>query len=503
MGFGRKGQTSVRVRLSARHCRNRTAQSIRRMGNRVACERQYEQSCSPQHYFYRKVFGDAGSLSKVNLMSSGVSMVSKLMPFRRSTRRRSPLILSGTIAFALLSGVLQAVPAVASDYLLSPGDQLQLIVLGVLSEPQKADVGVDGMVSFPLVGEVKAAGRTLQDVRADVRDILTRQPFRRHGSDVGGSSDVGVSTYSISPNEVSLQISEYRPVYVSGDVLHPGQVTYKPGLTVRQGVAMAGGFGRKERSETEFVQARNKYETAALDLARFTLEADALSAELGLANEQAKQPTFPGADLATIRAIAAEEKARSAAREQAFDSKRSFLKSALDQSQVRIGVLETQVVNEQKGADLDAAEVTTVDDLFHKGLVQAARLMDVRRSSLLSASRALETKIALEDAKRDRADLQSKLDSLDRDRKVELLTDLEKTNSDMRNAAVALQGLQRELALQGDVSEGVHIIIFRNGSDAAHGVVANEDAELLPGDTLDIKILRHESSTSAQVTADK
>ena len=423
--------------------------------------------------------------------------------FRRSAQRRSPLILSGTLAFAVLTGALQAVPALASDYLLSPGDQLELGVLGVLSAPQKADVGVDGMVSFPLVGEVKAAGRTLQDVRADVRDILTRQPFRRHGSDVGVSSGAGVSTYSIAPNEVSLQISEFRPVYVGGDVLHPGQVIYRPGLTVRQAVAMAGGFGGKERSESELVQVRNKYETAALDFARYTLEADALSAELGLPNEPAKQTTFPGADPATVSDIADEEKERSAARKQAFDSKRSFLKSALDQSEVRIGVLEIQVVNEQKGADLDATEVTTVDDLFHKGLVQSARMMDVRRSSLLSASRALETKIALEDAKRDRTEVQSKLDSLDRERKVELLTELEKTNSNMRNAAVTMRGLERELALQGDVSEGVQIMIFRSGPAAAHGAVTNEDAELVPGDTLDIKILRHESATSAQITADK
>jgi polysaccharide export outer membrane protein len=430
-------------------------------------------------------------------MSSRFYLVSKLMSFRRSTRERSPLVTSGTIAFALLAGLLKAVPAVASDYLLSPGDQLEVGVLGVLSEPQKAVVGVDGMVSFPLVGEVKAAGRSLQDVRADVRDILTRQPFRRHGS------DLGVSTYSIAPNEVSLQISEYRPVYVSGDVLHPGQVIYRPGLTVRQAVAMAGGFGGKERSESELVQLRNKYESAALDFARSTLQADALSAELGLANEPAKQTTLPGADLATTRAIANEEKERSAAREQAFDSKRSFLRSALDQSEVRIGVLETQVVNEQKGADLDAAEVTTVNDLFHKGVVPASRLTDVRRSSLLSSSRALQTKIALEDAKRDRTDLQSKLDSLDRDRKVELLTDLEKANSAMTNAAVVLHGLQRELALQGDVSDGVQIMIFRKGSDAAHVVVTNEDAELLPGDTLDIKILRQQSATSPQITADK
>jgi polysaccharide biosynthesis/export protein len=430
-------------------------------------------------------------------MTSRFYLLSNLVSLRRSTQEHSPLVTIGTMAVALLAGLLPAVPAVASDYLLSPGDQLELGVLGVLSVPQKAEVGVDGIVSFPLVGEVKAAGRTLKDVRADVRDILTRQPFRRHGS------DLGVSTYSIVPNEVSLQISEYCPVYVSGDVLHPGQVIYRPGLRVHQAVAMTGGFGGKERSESELVQLRNKYESAALDFARSTLQADALDVELGMANDSAKQTTFPSVDMATTTAIVNEEKERSAAREQAFDSKRSFLKRALDQSEVRIGVLETQVGNEQKGADLDVAEVTTVDDLFRKGLVQAARLTDARRSSLLSSSRALQTKIALEDARRDRTDLQSKLDSLDRDRKVELLTDLEKANSVMRNAAVELQGLQRQLALQGDVRDGVQIMIFRNGSDAAHGVISNEDAELLPGDTLDIKILRQESATSAQITSDR
>jgi polysaccharide biosynthesis/export protein len=430
-------------------------------------------------------------------MNSLFYLLSNLLSLRRSTQERSPPVTIGTIAVALFVGVFPAVPAIASDYLLSPGDQLELGVLGVLSEPQKAEVGVDGMVSFPLVGEVKAAGRALKDVRADVRDILTRQPFRRHGA------DLGPSTYSIAPNEVSLQISEYRPVYVSGDVLHPGQVIYRPGLRVRQAVAMTGGFGGKERSESELVQLRNKYESAALDLARSTLQADALGVELGLANDAAKQTTFPSVDTATTTAIVNEERERSAAREQALDSKRSFLKRALDQSEVRISVLETQVGNEQNGADLDAAEVRSIDDLLRKGLVQAPRLLEARRSSLLSASRALQTKIALEDAKRDRTDLQSKLDSLDRDRKVELLTDLEKANSVMRSAAVEMQGLQRQLALQGDVSDGVLIMIFRDGSDAAHGAISNEDAELLPGDTLEIKILRQESATSPQITLDK
>lgn len=159
-----------------------------------------------------------------------------------------------------------AFPATAADYLLSPGDTLELVVLDVFREPQKAAIGIDGLVSFPLVGDVRAAGRTLKDVRSDIRDALTRQPLRRARAEPGSSTS-GSSTYSITPNDVSLQIAEFRAVYVSGDVAHPGQVTYRPGLTVRQAVAMAGGYGR-ERSEDKQVDLLTKLDRASLDFAK-------------------------------------------------------------------------------------------------------------------------------------------------------------------------------------------------------------------------------------------
>ncbi len=387
------------------------------------------------------------------------------------------------IAFAVMIICLSANPATAAEYLLSPGDTLELSVSGVLREPQKATVGIDGMISFPLVGDVRAAGRTLNDVRSDVRDALTRQPFRRQ------ASDTGASTYSIMANEISLQIVEFRPVYVSGDVLHPGQVSYRPGLTVRQAVAVAGGFGR-ERSEGRLIELQYKYDRAALDFAKYGLQANSIEVELGRGNNLDNPQAFAGVDPSAVKAMAAAEEEGRAARQQAFDAKRTFLNLALKLSSRRIETLESQVENEQKGADLDAAEVLSVDELFHKGLVPASRLTEVRRSSLLSSSRALQTRIALEDAKRDSSELQSKLNGLDHERKVQLLADLEKANSNMRNAALDMQGARRELSLEGDVSTGVQISIFRNRSDGAHGAIADEDAELLPGDTLEITTIR-------------
>ncbi len=48
--------------------------------------------------------------------------------------------------------------------------------------------------------------------------------------------------FVVKPGDVIASVVEYRPVYVSGDVLTPGQQTYRASMTVRQAVAVAGGF---------------------------------------------------------------------------------------------------------------------------------------------------------------------------------------------------------------------------------------------------------------------
>lgn len=44
----------------------------------------------------------------------------------------------------------------------------------------------------------------------------------------------------VTPDQVMLANSEFRPVYLNGDVAKPGEQTFRPGMTVRQAVALAG-----------------------------------------------------------------------------------------------------------------------------------------------------------------------------------------------------------------------------------------------------------------------
>ena len=77
----------------------------------------------------------------------------------------------------------------------------------------------------------------------------------------------------IDPEEITVDIAEYRPVYVSGDVSKPGELGYRVGMTVRQVVALAGGYDllrfRADRDPTmELADLRGDYETLWTEFAR-------------------------------------------------------------------------------------------------------------------------------------------------------------------------------------------------------------------------------------------
>jgi protein involved in polysaccharide export with SLBB domain len=88
------------------------------------------------------------------------------------------------------------------------------------------------MAVLPLIGPIKAAGSTPRQLEDAVRAKLISDRYLKN------------------PN-VTIQIINFRPVYVLGEVQKPGDHPYVPGLTVRAAVALAGGF--TPRANTNFV----------------------------------------------------------------------------------------------------------------------------------------------------------------------------------------------------------------------------------------------------------
>ena len=125
-------------------------------------------------------------------------------------------------------GAAQAQPEAANpaasgrEYVINAGDQLHMEVFG---EPElNLDVTVDaaGFVEYPFAGKVKAAGRTVEDLRLD---ILARLK----------------DGYFVNP-QFLVTVRKYKPVFVQGEVNNAGAFDFQPGLTVRKAIALAGGM---------------------------------------------------------------------------------------------------------------------------------------------------------------------------------------------------------------------------------------------------------------------
>lgn len=139
----------------------------------------------------------------------------------------------GIIAFACLtgcslfesSGRTSAVgePATGSDYVLGAEDVLNISVWKDEHLTKDVVIRPDGFLSFPLVGDVQAADRTVQEVRVDIVNRLTK--------------------YIPNP-QVSVTVTKvlsYR-IYVLGRVNKPGEFMVGHTTDVLQALSLAGGL---------------------------------------------------------------------------------------------------------------------------------------------------------------------------------------------------------------------------------------------------------------------
>lgn len=115
---------------------------------------------------------------------------------------------------------------------LQAGDELQISVWQDPRLDRKVVVGPDGMIGFPLVGQVKAGGLTPR--------ALENELAKRLQKNYTGELDVTVSLAAVNP-ETS---DETKPrIYITGEVLRPGPFVIKQRLNVVQALALAGGVG--------------------------------------------------------------------------------------------------------------------------------------------------------------------------------------------------------------------------------------------------------------------
>jgi len=138
----------------------------------------------------------------------------------------------GTNAQPATPAELDALKAAATAApILAAGEKINIVVYGEASLTGNYLIDPSGYVSLPLAGTVKAAGLTPEQ--------LERNLEKQFGS-----------KYLANP-KVTVEVAEFRPFYILGEVEKPGAYPYAGGLNVLSAVAIAG--GSTYRANTSYV----------------------------------------------------------------------------------------------------------------------------------------------------------------------------------------------------------------------------------------------------------
>lgn len=109
------------------------------------------------------------------------------------------------------------------EFLLSPGDQIEVTVLRNEEASRSVVIRPDGYISLPLIGDMEAAGRTVPELREQLTAAFGKR--------------------LVDPEVVLIpEIVREPRVFVFGEVGRPGPVPYRQARTAAEAVAEAGGM---------------------------------------------------------------------------------------------------------------------------------------------------------------------------------------------------------------------------------------------------------------------
>jgi polysaccharide export outer membrane protein len=390
-------------------------------------------------------------------------------------------------------GLVLASTAARAEYTLQPGDTLDFALLGMTDLKQRSTIGPDGEISLPLVGQVKAAGQTLTHLKATVKGLLASRLYRQITTD--GRENMIV----IGGEELSLDVATYRPIYVSGDVLKAGEQPFRPGMTVRQAVSVAGGFDiLKLKLGNPLIDPIDFKAQLGADMAEYAREqarTARIQAELaGAAELNLDSITAPGLPAATMERIKDTERKTFAARTADLKKEMDWLRDTIGTAEKRMATLGEQQDKELEGNREDLAELERVKELVSRGSAPITRIIDARRTSLFSATRVLQTTMSAQTLERDRDELKRKIVKVADEYRMALLNQAQESTLKMATLRARMDGVREKMGIasaprlvQTEAAKPT-LVIFRKDGQGIERIEAALDSELTPGDVVEVTV---------------
>ncbi|MBF9197542.1 polysaccharide biosynthesis/export family protein [Microvirga terrestris] len=277
--------------------------------------------------------------------------------------KRSLLIL-----LALSATMGRVAQAEEQSYVLQIGDEVKITVFKEPDISGSYKVGANGFVSVPGVGEIKTAGLTPTQLRDVSKQAL---------------SDLHHANPSIT-----VEVVQYSPVYIMGDVRNPGRQLYTPGLTVLQLIALAGGYPpplgttegdstaqEVEKQKLDLAVYREKYASQSIKRARLLAERDGKASfdtpaelEAMIGKDRLEQIKASEMHLKRSRVFEEEQRVR-------------LLRRQAEEVVKGRAALEEQLEATKRLKVIIDSELRNIRDLKERGLTASTRVLELERIS--------------------------------------------------------------------------------------------------------------------------
>ncbi len=223
-----------------------------------------------------------------------------------------------------------------------------------------------GTISVPLIGELVVANETTSEVADRIARSLREK--------------TGLS----SPPTATVEVIRYPMIYVSGAVDRPGEMEYRPGLTVMQAVAMAGGRERRSNpngySDLEQIRYAGELNRYDLSLQQLLARRARLVAELKESPRIDFPPELANArDQSTGRLIVESENTLFVARAEALKRQLDSLSELQRLLENEIKVLEEKSAVQERQVKIAQQELANISSLVETGTLAKSRETSLER----------------------------------------------------------------------------------------------------------------------------
>lgn len=376
-----------------------------------------------------------------------------------------------------------------SEYRLAPGDKLNIIVF---DQPQLSGdftVNGNGQILLPLAGGIKVDSLSLTEAQQRIQEQFAD----------------GILVHPV----VSIRVTEYRPIFVTGYVRKPGNYPFIFGVSVKAAIAIAGGAGEPGEETTgrtsEAIMAKERVrqlETNRLALmarkARLEAQRDeatdfVIPQLVGLdafdANDVGFSSLYVAENDTFLRLVAA------------YQSQLKVLQQQRPRVEDEIHAVTDQIAKERDRLNIVSQRIDEYQDLVDRGLVRKPELTEqrIQRSLVQAEVSRLQGEIAR--LQQNAGELEVKQEEVKANYKRQVLNELQETSQRLLDINVTL-GTARQIrnlkvqAAFGDDEPNYTIIVTRTEQSGSVTFNATADTKIEPGDVIEVKFIRRDPITS-------